>query len=106
MTLQAGEVLGGGQGGAEFLVLRAGLASRDHPTQVHTHTLVHTQIQHLSNLSLFLVLTFFSLSSLCVPWRRAWQPAPVFLPGESHGQRGLAGYSPRAREELDTTEAT
>ena len=25
---------------------------------------------------------------------RAWQPTPVFLPGESHGQRGLAGYSP------------
>ena len=28
------------------------------------------------------------------PWRRAWQPTPVFLPGESHGQRSLAGYSP------------
>ena len=27
-------------------------------------------------------------------WRRAWQPTPVFLPGESHGQRSLAGYSP------------
>ena len=27
------------------------------------------------------------------PWRRAWQPTPVFLPGESHGQRGLVGYS-------------
>ena len=26
-------------------------------------------------------------------WRRAWQPTPVFLPGESHGQRSLAGYS-------------
>ena len=28
-----------------------------------------------------------------IPWRRAWQPAPVFLPGESHGQRSLAGHS-------------
>ena len=28
------------------------------------------------------------------PWRRAWHPTPVFLPGESHGQRSLAGYSP------------
>ena len=28
------------------------------------------------------------------PWRRAWQPTPVFLPGESCGQRSLAGYSP------------
>ena len=26
------------------------------------------------------------------PWRRAWQPTPVFLPGESHGQRSLVGY--------------
>ena len=32
-----------------------------------------------------------------IPWRRAWQPTPVFLPGESHGQRGLAGGSPCGR---------
>ena len=37
-------------------------------------------------------------------WRRAWQPTPVFLPAESHGQRSLAGYSPRSREESDMTE--
>ena len=29
-----------------------------------------------------------------IPWRRKWQPTPVFLPGKSHGQRNLAGYSP------------
>ena len=29
-----------------------------------------------------------------IPWRRAWQPTPVFFPGESHGQRSLAGYGP------------
>ena len=29
-----------------------------------------------------------------IPWRRAWQPTPIFLPGEFHGQRSLAGYSP------------
>ena len=29
-----------------------------------------------------------------IPWRRAWQPTPVFLPGESHRQRSLTGYSP------------
>ena len=29
-----------------------------------------------------------------IPWRRAWQPVPVFLPEESHGQRDLADYSP------------
>ena len=40
------------------------------------------------------------------PWRRKWQPAPVFLPGESHGQRSLAGYGPWGHKELDTTEVT
>ena len=29
-----------------------------------------------------------------IPWRRKWQPTPVFLPGKSHGQRNLVGYSP------------
>ena len=37
-------------------------------------------------------------------WRRAWQPSPVFLPGESHGQRSLAGYSPWGHVESDTTQ--
>ena len=41
-----------------------------------------------------------------IPWRRPWQPTPVFLPGESHGQRSLVGYSPqghrRARQNLAT----
>ena len=40
-----------------------------------------------------------------IPWRRAWQPIPVFLPGESHGQR-LVGYSPWGCKESNTTEAT
>ena len=39
-----------------------------------------------------------------IPWRRAWQPTPVFLPGESHGQRSLTGYSPWCWEESDMTE--
>ena len=39
-----------------------------------------------------------------VPWRRKWQPTPVFLPRESHGQRSLAGYSPWGRKKSDTTE--
>ena len=41
-----------------------------------------------------------------LPWRRAWQSTPVFLPGESHGQRSLIGYSPQGCKESDTTEAT
>ena len=39
-----------------------------------------------------------------IPWRRKWQPTPVFLPGKSHGQRSLAGYSPWGHKEPDTTE--
>ena len=39
-----------------------------------------------------------------IPWRREWLPTPVFLPGESHGLRNLAGYNPQGRKELDTTE--
>ena len=41
-----------------------------------------------------------------IPWRRAWQPTPVFLPGDSRGQRSLVGYSPWDHKELDMTEAT
>ena len=39
-----------------------------------------------------------------MPWRRAWQPTLLFLPGESHGQRRLVGYSPWGHKELDKTE--
>ena len=38
-----------------------------------------------------------------IPWKRKWQPTPVFLPGKSHGQR-LVGYSPWGSKESDTTE--
>ena len=38
-----------------------------------------------------------------IPWRRKWQPTPVFLPGESHGQRNLVGYSLQGCKELDMT---
>ena len=41
-----------------------------------------------------------------IPWRRAWQPTLVFLPGECHGQRILAGYSPWGCKELDATKVT
>ena len=39
-----------------------------------------------------------------IPWRRKWQSTPVLLPGKSHRQRSLVGYSPRGRKESDTTE--
>jgi len=40
-----------------------------------------------------------------IPWKRVQQLTPVFLPGESHGQSSLVGYSPWSCKELDTTEA-
>ena len=39
-----------------------------------------------------------------IPWRRVWLPTPVFLLGEFHGQRGLAGYNPWDGKESDTAE--
>ena len=41
-----------------------------------------------------------------IPWRRKWQPTPLFLPGEFHGQGSLAGCSPWGLKESDTTEQT
>ena len=41
-----------------------------------------------------------------IPWRRKWQPTPVLLPGKSHGQRNLEGYSPWPCKELDMTQHT
>ena len=39
-----------------------------------------------------------------IPWRRKWQPTPVSLPGESHGQKSLVGCSPWGCKESGTTE--
>ena len=41
-----------------------------------------------------------------IPWRRTWQPTPLFLPGEFHGQRSLVGYSPWGQKKSDMTGAT
>ena len=41
-----------------------------------------------------------------IPWRRAWQPTPVFLSRESLGEMSLVGYSPWGHKELGTTEGT
>ena len=43
----------------------------------------------------------FNPSVRKIPWRRKWKPTLVFLPGKSHGQRSLAGYSPQGHKELD-----
>ena len=39
-----------------------------------------------------------------IPWRRKWQPTPIFLPRKSHGQRSLVGYSPKGQRESDMTD--
>jgi len=39
-----------------------------------------------------------------IPWRRVWQPTPVFFPGETHRQRSLEGYGLWGYKELDMTE--
>ena len=41
-----------------------------------------------------------------IPWRREWQPTPVFLPGERHGQMSLVSYSLWGHKESDMTGAT
>ena len=45
---------------------------------------------------------WFDLWVRKIPWRRKWQPTPVFLPGRPHGHRSLAGYSPWGQKESDT----
>ena len=41
-----------------------------------------------------------------IPWRREWLPTPIFLPGKSHGQRNLGGYSPWVSKVLEMAEVT
>ena len=48
----------------------------------------------------------FNCTSRKSNWRRKWQPAPAFLPGESHGQRSLVSYSSRGHKESDMTKVT
>ena len=54
------------------------------------------------------MVTHPSILAWRIPWTkkpgRKWQPSPVFLPGEAHGQKSLAGFSPWGGKELDTTE--
>ena len=47
---------------------------------------------------------YFITLTLSLSWKRKWPPTPVPLPGKSYGWRGLVGYSPWGREELDMTE--
>ena len=62
-------------------------------THTHTHTWASLVAQIVKNL-LFMRETQVPSLGQEDPWRSEWQSTPVSLPGESHGQRSLAGYSP------------
>ena len=47
-----------------------------------------------------------SIPGTKIPWRREWLPTPVFLPGESQGQRSLVGYSPQGHKKSDMAAVT
>ena len=92
---------------------------------IHTHIYIHTQV-YILYIHVYLHPGFLGGASCkecsrpckrhkrygfdpwvrMIPWRRAWQPTPVSLPGESHGQRSLVGYSPQGCKESDMTEVT
>ena len=90
---------------------------------IHTHTYMASVTRLIHSLPLLyyfemlplLGTTWLDLHEVCIPayfnycnltvfWRRQWQPTPVLLPGKSHGQRSLVGFSPWCHEESDTTE--
>ena len=55
------------------------------------------------------VCVYIYIFYICIyiyPWRRAWQPTPIFLPGEGHGQTSLRGYHPWGHKQSDMTDAT
>ena len=62
------------------------------------------EISFMNSASLFHLEILELSSTKSLLWRRKWQRTPVFLPGESHGQRSLVGYSPRGRKESGKTE--
>ena len=69
---------------------------------IHTYELLNCD---LDNIHKGLRALVFNLHSTSV-WRRVWQPTLIVLPGESHGQRILVGYSPWGHKELNMTEVT
>ena len=71
-------------------------------TTVHRVAKSRTQLKQLStHTHKLLIILLWILHFIC---RSKWQPTPVFLPGESHGQRSLVDYSSRDSRESDTTE--
>ena len=69
-------------------------------TTVHSIAKSWTWLQWLSMHSILCRRHKFHPWAEKMPWRKKWQPTLVFLPGKSHGQRSLAGYSPRSRKRV------
>ena len=70
---------------------------RNHSFRIKLNHICQSNMGQRVEKTVTLYITLFS-------WKRKWQPTPGFLPGESHGQRSLAGYSPWTHKESDTTE--
>ena len=92
--------------------LVSGLESQDQvPSSLYNHHYHHHYYLYILIITILLIPSFSS--SLLwnflrlihqIPWRRKWQPTPVFMPGKSRGLRSLVGYSPWGCKESDTTE--
>ena len=91
----------GGGGPPPFVSLWGGTASICFlPNLAHS---CHPQVAHHPQIPFTFLLCQMPIYSIPC-WRRKWQTTLVYLPGESHGQRSLAGYSPWGHTELDMTE--
>ena len=85
------------------------IKTEDHEASERRNWQVYiNQTTHMKNLKeLFMQISKKKKQLLKIMnWRRKWQPTPVFLPGESQGQRSLVGCRLWGRTELDTPEAT
>ena len=74
--------------------------------QLSNYTELHTYPVWASQVALMVKNPSANAGQMQIPWRRLQRPTPVFLPGESHGQRSWVGYSPWGCKDSDTTEAT
>ena len=70
--------------------------------QATVHRVAKSQTR-LKRLSMHMCTFIYIHIYIYISWRRKWQPTPVFLPGEFHGQRSLAGCSPWSHRESDMT---
>ena len=82
-------------GGLSLSVHRIAESATTEATEhTHTHTVGPYQLSILYIVACMMQKTQVQSLGQKIPWRRAWQPTPVFLPGESHGQRSLVSCRP------------